>query len=157
MNILQRTISGAIAILKGMRMIFVHVFRPATTIQYPEVLDEFNARLRGHIAVCTNEDGSINCIDCKSCIRACPCVDLIKIEAQKDEAGKFHFDRFSIDLGRCIVCGNCVDACPKNVLIMSNDYELSKYNKADLVFELEDLKLSYEETQHLQKELEKDL
>lgn len=157
MNIIKRTISGAIAILKGMKMVLAHMFRPAITVEYPEVKDEFNARLRGHIAVCTNEDGSINCIDCKSCIRACPCGDLIKIEAKKDAEGKLVFDRFSIDLGRCIVCGNCVDACPKSVLIMSNDYEIAKYNKSDLVYELEDLKLSYEETQHLQKELEKDL
>lgn len=157
MELIKRIISGATAILNGMKTIGIHIFRPATTVEYPEVRDDFNTRLRGHIAVCSNEDGSINCIDCKACVRACPCVDLIKIKSFKNEEGKPQITDFSIDLGRCIVCGNCAEACPKGVLIMSNDYEISKYNKKDLVFELEDLKLSYEETQRLQKESGKDL
>lgn len=157
MEFVKKIISGIIAIKNGMEMIVKHAFRPSITIQYPEVKDRFNARLRGHIALCSNENGSSKCIDCKSCVRVCPCGDLIKIESHKDSEGKVIIDRFSIDLGRCIVCGSCVDICPKNALIMSHDYELSKYNKKDLVFEMEDLKLSYEETQDLLKELEKDL
>jgi NADH-quinone oxidoreductase subunit I len=157
MEFIKKISSRIIAIKNGMEMIAKHAFRPAITIEYPEVKDEFNARLRGHIALTSNEDGSSKCIDCKSCVRVCPCGDLIKIKSHKDSEGKVIIDRFSIDLGRCIVCGNCVDICPKNALIMSNNYELAKYNKNDLIFEIEDLKLSYEETQHLLKELEKDL
>lgn len=155
MELIQRIISGAIAIIDGMNMVFRHNKRPATTIEYPERKDRFNARLRGHIAVATNEDGSINCIDCKSCVRVCPCGDLINIESHKDDDGKLCFDRFSIDLGRCIVCGNCVDICPKKVLLMSDEYEIAKYEKEDLVYELDDLKLSYEKTHQLQQDLEK--
>jgi len=157
MELIKKIISGIIAIKNGMEMIAKHAFRPAITIQYPEVKDQFNARLRGHIALTSNEDGTSKCIDCKSCVRVCPCGDLIKIESHKDAEGNVKIDKFSIDLGRCIVCGNCVDICPKSALIMSNNYELAKYDKEDLVFDLEDLKLSYEETQHLLKELEKDL
>ena len=154
MELLNRIISGAKAILEGMKTVGIHAFRSAVTLEYPEVRDKFNIRLRGHIAIASNEDGSINCIDCKSCIRACPCVDLIKITSTKDAEGKNQIDEFSIDLGRCIVCGNCVEACPKNVLVMSDDYEISKYEKEDLVFGLDELKLSYEDTLRLQKESE---
>lgn len=157
MELIKRIISGAKAILEGMKTIAIHALRPATTVEYPEVRDKFNTRLRGHIAVASNEDGSINCIDCKSCVRACPCGDLIKIKSFKNDEGKPQITEFSIDLGRCIVCGNCVEACPKSVLLMSNDYEISKYKKEDLVFDLEDLKLSYEETCRLQGESEKNL
>lgn len=157
MELIKKITSGIIAIKNGMEMIAKHAFRPAITVQYPEVKDQFNARLRGHIALTSNEDGSIKCIDCKSCVRVCPCKDLINIESHKDAEGIVQIDRFSIDLGRCIVCGNCVDICPKNALIMSNDYELASYNKESLVYEIEDLKLSYEQTQHLLKELEKDV
>lgn len=157
MEFIKKLKSGIIAIKNGMEMIVKHAFRPAITVQYPEVKDEFNARLRGHIALTSNEDGSSKCIDCKSCVRVCPCGDLIKIESHKDAEGKVIIDKFQIDLGRCIVCGNCVDICPKSALIMSNDYELAKYDKKDLIFEIEDLKLSYEQTQNLLKELEKDL
>jgi NADH-quinone oxidoreductase subunit I len=155
MEFIRKLISGAIAILQGMKMVFTHNFRPATTIEYPEKKDKFTARLRGHIAVASNEDGSINCIDCKSCVRVCPCGDLINIQTHKDDEGKLCFDRFSIDIGRCIVCGNCVDVCPKSVLLMSDEYEVSQYKKEDLVYELDDLKLSYEKSHQLQSELEK--
>lgn len=158
MEFIKKIKSGIIAIKDGMEMIAKHAFRPAITVQYPEVKDQFNARLRGHIALTSNEDGSTKCIHCNSCKKVCPCgEDLIQIASHKDSEGNLKIDKFQINLGRCIVCGNCVDICPKSALIMSNDYELAKYDKKDLVFEMEDLLLSYEETQHLLKELEKDV
>jgi len=34
----------------------------------------------------------------------------------------------------CVFCGLCVDACPFDALSMSNDYELSAYDKASLKY-----------------------
>jgi len=88
-------------------------------------------------------------------MRSCPCDDLIKITPHKEE-NQTIIESFSIAVGRCIVCGNCVEACPKNVLAMNDDYSLGCYDKKDLVWDLDKLKLSPKKTQELlaKKEME---
>lgn len=157
MNLIDKIISGAIAILEGMVTILKHAFRKPITLEYPEVKDTFNSRIRGRVALRTNEDGSHACIGCKSCVRACPCVDLIQIETSKGEDKKIKVDNFTIDIGRCIVCGNCVDACPTNAIVMCDKYELADFSRESLVLDMEKLKLTSDESKALMKKLEKDL
>jgi NADH-quinone oxidoreductase subunit I len=40
----------------------------------------------------------------------------------------------AVDYGRCVFCGLCVDACPFDALYMTNDYELSAYDKMGLKY-----------------------
>ncbi|MGH9917622.1 MAG: 4Fe-4S binding protein, partial [Nitrososphaerales archaeon] len=40
----------------------------------------------------------------------------------------------NIAVHNCVFCGLCVDACPFDALSMSNDYELSAYDKAHLKY-----------------------
>jgi NADH-quinone oxidoreductase subunit I len=44
-----------------------------------------------------------------------------------------------IDYGFCVFCGFCVDACSFGALTMSQDYELSSYDKHQLVYAPEHL------------------
>ena len=39
---------------------------------------------------------------------------------------------YSIDFGICIFCGNCVEYCPTNCLSMTEEYELSTYDRHEL-------------------------
>jgi NAD(P)H-quinone oxidoreductase subunit I len=39
---------------------------------------------------------------------------------------------YSIDFGVCIFCGNCVEYCPTNCLSMTEEYELSTYDRHEL-------------------------
>jgi len=39
-----------------------------------------------------------------------------------------------VDYGRCVFCGLCVDACPFDALAMTNEFELSAYDRAGLKF-----------------------
>lgn len=156
MKLIKKTISGAIAILEGMFTIAKHAFRKPITLEYPENKDEFSTRLRGRLALRVNEDGSTPCIGCKSCLRVCPCVDLIQIETSKGEDKKIKVDNFTVDIGRCIGCGNCVDICPTQALVMTDKYEIADFSKEAFVLDMKGLELSVEESSRLLKELEKD-
>jgi NADH-quinone oxidoreductase subunit I len=41
---------------------------------------------------------------------------------------------YEINLSRCIFCGYCEIACPFDAITMGHDYEMSDYNRSDLIF-----------------------
>ena len=41
---------------------------------------------------------------------------------------------YEINMTRCIFCGYCEVACPFDAITMGHDYELSDYNRGDLIF-----------------------
>ncbi len=143
---IKKTISGIIEITKGLLTIAKHAFRPAITLEYPEVKPDLSPRFRGRLALCVNEDGSEKCTGCGMCARVCPCGDLIQIKKHKDENNKIVVDEFTIDLGRCIFCGNCTEVCPSKVLVMTDEFELADYSRESLVYDKERLKLTPEQS-----------
>ena len=48
---------------------------------------------------------------------------------------KKELNNYSIDFGVCIFCGNCVEYCPTNCLSMTEEYELSIYDRHDLNYD----------------------
>lgn len=150
---MKQLINGILAIFTGMFTILKHAFRPAVTLEYPEKKAGFNSRLRGRVALRTNKDGSDVCIACGSCQKVCPCNDLIKIEKEKDENGKFYPKKFSIDIGRCIFCGNCTEICPVNAIVLTKEYELADYDKANVNYDKQKLSLTYEESEKIIKDI----
>jgi NAD(P)H-quinone oxidoreductase subunit I len=42
---------------------------------------------------------------------------------------------YSIDFGVCIFCGNCVEYCPTNCLSMTEEYELSTFDRHQLNYD----------------------
>jgi NADH-quinone oxidoreductase subunit I len=122
-----------------------HFFKPRMTLRYPEQkLDlegpgyQFDAKLgvgrpgfKGrHLLL---ED---KCTGCQLCAIACDGV-AVAIEMQtmvrnKPQNKKNYWP--AVDYGRCVFCGLCVDACPFDALSMSNDYELSAYDKDSLKY-----------------------
>ena len=46
---------------------------------------------------------------------------------------------YQINYARCIFCGLCIEACPTRSLTMSNEYELARDNREDLIFTKEQL------------------
>ena len=71
-------------------------------------------------------------IACEVCVRVCP-IDLPVVDWKLEtDIRKKRLLNYSIDFGICIFCGNCVEYCPTNCLSMTEEYELSTYDRHEL-------------------------
>ena len=132
-----------IGLLKGMAVLFKHLFKRTTTIQYPDEKQDLSPRTRGVIAL--KEE---NCTVCMLCARECPdwC---IYIDSHKEtlppkrEGGRQRkrnvLDRFAIDYALCMYCGICVEVCPYDALFWSREFEYAEYDIRELTHEKERL------------------
>ena len=114
--------------------------RKRVTIQYPEERRAYSHRYRGHHILTTRPDGSVRCVACFLCATACP-ADCIHIEA--GEHPDVNIEKYpvvyEIDMLRCVFCGYCVDACPEEAIIMSNNYDMAFYDRAQSIVGKSDL------------------
>ena len=128
------------ATLKGLRMTFGRLVEGPTTIQYPEEKTPVYPRFRGRHKLHRFEDtGLEKCVGCSLCAAACP-ADCIRVVAAENtpenrvSAGERYAAVYEINLSRCIFCGYCEVACPFDAITLGHDYELSDYNRSDLIF-----------------------
>ena len=126
------------SIVKGLWIVFRHMFRRRVTIQYPEVKAPLPPRYRGRIILSRDPDGGERCVACYLCAVACP-VDCIALQATEDEQGRRYPKFFRINFSRCIFCGFCEDACPTYAIQLTPDVEMGEYRRENLVYEKEDL------------------
>lgn len=164
----KNTWDGIYTVLVGMRITFKHLFTPAVTIQYPEVKVKLPDRVRNRLYV--NID---DCIGCDQCARACP-VSCIEIDTVKSIAGEdlgttsngkkkaLWVTKFDIDIAKCCYCQLCVFPCPTECIYMTDVYEFSEYERANLLYKFSALnqdeaaqkKVNYEKFQ-AEKEAQK--
>jgi len=129
------------SIVAGLNITFREmVFRPSVTVFYPDVHDKIPAWFRGIPLQKTDLlTGEYNCTSCGMCVEACP-VNVITLEWHQDPTTKKKVaDRYAIDMSRCMLCNYCIEACPFDSLVMGYDYELSKIEPENMVYEFEDL------------------
>jgi NADH-quinone oxidoreductase subunit I len=60
-------------------------------------------------------------------------------ESERFSPGERYGRVYQINYLRCILCGLCIEACPTRALTMTNEYELADDNRADLIYEKQDL------------------
>jgi NADH-quinone oxidoreductase subunit I len=121
-------------IAKGMSLTFQNMFRPAFTMEYPEVKFIPPASYRGRPVLALEENGEERCVACGLCARICPAL-AIEVQASETEREKERFpEKFEINMLRCIFCGFCEDVCPEEAILMSKDYELAFSNREDAIF-----------------------
>ncbi len=136
-----------ISILRSIGIAFSHVFRKRVTIQYPEEKTYLPPRWRGRIVLTRDPEGDERCVACNLCAVACP-VDCISLQATEDEHGRRFPEFFRINFSRCIYCGYCEEACPTYAIQLIPDFEMSEYNRQNLVYEKEDLLIDGEGKYH---------
>lgn len=118
-----------------------HTFRRRETIQYPEEKPPIPPRWRGRIILSRDPDGEERCVACYLCSAACP-VDCIALQATEDSHGRRYPAFFRINFSRCIFCGMCEEACPTYAIQLTPDFEMSEYDRQNLVYEKEHLLIS---------------
>jgi NADH-quinone oxidoreductase subunit I len=131
--------------LRGLKTTLARVVEGVNTIQYPEQKVAVYPRFRGRHKLHRFEDstdgqaGLEKCVGCSLCAAACP-ADCIRVVAAENtpemrvSAGERYAAVYEINMSRCIFCGYCEVACPFDAITMGHDYELSDYNRGDLIF-----------------------
>ena len=127
--------------LRGLKTTFRRgVVAGATTFQYPEENVPVYPRFRGGHRLHRFEDtGLEKCVGCSLCAAACPadCIRVVAAENTPDNrvsAGERYARIYEINMSRCIFCGYCELACPFDAITLGNDYEISEYNRDDLIY-----------------------
>jgi NADH-quinone oxidoreductase subunit I len=126
--------------LRGLKTTLAQVPKGVTTIRYPEEKTPVYPRFRGRHRLHRFDDtGLEKCVGCSLCAAACPadCIRVVAAENEPDNrvsAGERYAAVYEINMSRCIFCGYCEVACPFDAITMGHDYELSDYNRSDLIF-----------------------
>lgn len=126
-------------IIKGLALTFRHMLQPKVTITYPEQRIPTPPRFRGAPAWVFKQDGAARCVGCGTCVLACP-HGVIEMKTSPTEEQFRQVDYYAIHITRCLFCGLCAESCPFEALAMSSSFELSRYERTDLVYTLEDWK-----------------
>jgi len=124
--------------LVGIGVVISHAWRSRDTIQYPEEMVYLPPRYRGRIVLSRDPEGEERCVACYLCSDACP-VGCIALQATEDARGRRYPAFFRINFSRCIFCGFCEEACPTCAIQLTPDFEMGEYQRANLVYEKEDL------------------
>jgi formate hydrogenlyase subunit 6/NADH:ubiquinone oxidoreductase subunit I len=95
-----------LGLLKGMMVTFKHIFKPPTTVQYPEEVRPIPPRARTNLIWFEER-----CTGCSTCAQACP-DGCILVATSPAEGGALNVDRYEIDFRICMYCGLCTEACP---------------------------------------------
>ena len=119
---------------------FLHLFARRVTVCYPEQKPYLPPRYRARIILSRDPDGEERCVSCNLCAAVCP-VDCISLQ-KTEEQGRWYPEFFRINFSRCIFCGLCEEACPTYAIQLTPDFEMSEYERPNLVYEKEHLLIS---------------
>src|ERR1700716_2662267 len=125
--------------VKGFSVTLRHLFRKPVTQRYPEYKRPVYPLSRGRHQLHRHENGFEKCVGCSLCAAACPsdCIRVVAAEntpGNRVSPGERYAAVYEINMSRCIFCGYCEVACPFDAITMGHDYELSSYDRSDLIF-----------------------
>ncbi|CAL4319512.1 NADH-quinone oxidoreductase subunit NuoI [Buchnera aphidicola] len=118
-----------------------NIFKTRETRLYPDHSIYLAPRYRGRIILTKDQDGNDRCVACNLCSVVCP-VGCISIQKSKTNSGRWIPKFFTINFSRCIFCGLCEEACPTAAIQLIPEFELSEFNRKDLIYEKNNLSIS---------------
>ncbi len=129
-----------IALAKGLGTSLKVLFKPKTTLEYPDVKKARAQRFRGRHELRVYDNGMEMCVGCELCQVACPAAAITVQAAENDpqhpkSPGERYGYRYQIDLLRCIFCGLCEEACPTDCLHLTQEFELADFTRQSLVYQ----------------------
>ena len=139
-----RSWAGFREAMAGFGVTWTTMFKKPLNDGYPEVKKPTAPRYHGRHQLNRHPDGLEKCIGCELCAWACP-ADAIYVEAadntdeERFSPGERYGRVYQINYLRCIGCGLCIEACPTRALTMTNEYEMAGDNRADMIWERDQL------------------
>jgi NADH-quinone oxidoreductase subunit I len=122
------------AVLHGMRITALNLFRKPVTVHYPTVSRPRTDRFRGLLALTYDkETGEENCIGCRLCEFICPPA-VIKVEMLKGEKRNYA-KTFTLELYACEFCELCVQVCPTDAIIQMKSFDMSTSDRREMLLD----------------------
>jgi len=122
------------AVVHGMRITALNMFRKPVTVHYPTVERPVTDRFRGLLALTYDkETGEENCIGCRLCEFICPPA-VIKVEMLKGEKRNYA-KLFTLELYACEFCELCVQVCPTDAIIMMKSFDLCTSDRREMLLD----------------------
>ncbi|MFZ4456446.1 MAG: NuoI/complex I 23 kDa subunit family protein [Bacteroidales bacterium] len=120
---------------------FTHPKKTIITQQYPENRESLVIPMRyaGNLEMPHDENNEHKCTACTLCEQACPngTISIVTKSIETPEGKtKKALDTYTFNLGLCTFCQQCVDACPFDAITMVNEFELSVYDRSQLIHQL---------------------
>lgn len=123
-----------IAVVQGMRITLLNMFRKPVTVHYPTVARPVTDRFRGLLALTYDKDtGEENCIGCRLCEFICPPA-VIKVEMLKGEKRNYA-KTFILELYACEFCELCVQVCPTDAIIQMKSFDMSTADRREMLLD----------------------
>jgi NADH-quinone oxidoreductase subunit I len=115
------------------------VFKKPITHAVPEYKRPVYPRYRGRTGLNRPRERPRKCVGCSLCAGRLP-ADCIRVVAAENtpenrvSAGERYARIYEINMSRCIFCGYCELACPFDAITLGNEFEISEYNRDDLIY-----------------------
>jgi NADH-quinone oxidoreductase subunit I len=121
-------------------------FHKKFTVEYPTERPVLAPRFMAHPVLTWDEEvHEPYCTGCLICMRICP-TDVITVSmkdnpkfAEQESTRRKIVDDFELNVADCIMCGLCVDYCNFDAIVMSDNFDISKQSRTQLVQGLEKL------------------